>query len=178
MADIEQKVTMKSRVLDRLQDPAQLRILITVVVLAVGYLAIYTPLSADVTEKISQLRRERQQAELAVAVEHLRTEYDRFSKRLPKQVDTKEWVNYVLDGIRQYPLKLTKLNCDAPTDVGPYKAVVLRLELDGEFRDMDNFLRWLESNQRLFRTDCITISPSQYSREAYTLQMTLLGVMG
>ena len=69
-------------------------------------------------------------------------------------------MQYLLGGIRRFPLRLTALDCDPPRDVGPYKAVVLRVDLEGAFFDMDALLRWLESNPRLFRIDSLRISPS------------------
>ena len=168
----------KPRLLDRLHDPAKLRVLVTVVVLAVGYFGIYIPLSGDVAEAIDHLHRERKLTELASTVEHLRTQYQTFQGRLPKQADTKEWVKYVLDGIRRFPVKLNKLNCDVPQNVGPYKAVVLRVDIEGEYSDIDKFLRWLDSNQRLFRADSVSITLGQGKKGGCELQLTILGVMG
>lgn len=169
---------LKSRLLQRLHDPVQLRIFVTVMILLTGYLAIYLPLSGNIEDATRQLAAERERNELATSVEHLRAELAKFQGRLPRQVDTKEWVEYVLNGVRRFPLRLTQLNCDATRDLGPYKAVVLRIELEGDFMDMDAFLRWLESNQRLFRTDAVRICPSLGNRDVLVMQLAVLGVMG
>ena len=169
---------LKGKLIGRLHDPLQLRIFTTVTVLAVGYMAVCMPLGNKVDEAARELASQRKLTELASAVEHLRAQTAKFRGRLPKQVDSKEWVEYVLDGIRRFPLRMTQLTCDAPRDVGPYKAVVLRIELEGDFHDMDGFLRWMESNQRLFRADALRICPSLADRNVLVMQLTVLGLMG
>jgi Tfp pilus assembly protein PilO len=169
---------LKSRLIERLHDPVQLRIFTTVAILVVGYLAVCMPLGGKVYEAAGELAAQRQLTELASAVEHLRGELAKYQGRLPKQVDTKEWVEYVLEGIRRFPLRMTQLTCEAPRDIGPYKAVVLRIDLEGDFHDMDGFLRWMESNRRLFRADALRICPSLADRNVLVMQLTVLGVMG
>jgi hypothetical protein len=167
-----------AKVLDRLRDAGNLRAAITVVVVMVAYFGIYTPLSNGIESTRSQLKREQELIALAENVEHLRAQYKSFAGRIPKQSDTKEWVQYVLSGIRQFPLDLATLNCDACRDMGPYKAVVMRIELEGSFRNLDRLLRWLEANSRLFRIDSTRIAPSRSSKDVITMEITLLGVMG
>jgi Tfp pilus assembly protein PilO len=169
---------LKGRLLERLHDPVQLRIFVTVAVLAGGYLGVYLPLDGRIEEATRQRDAERKRTELATDLEHLRAELQKFQGRLPKQADSKEWVEYLLSGVRRFPLRLTQLNCDPPRDMGPYRAVVLRIELEGDFMDMDAFLRWLDGNQRLFRTDMVRISPSLGNREVLLMQLAVLGVMG
>jgi hypothetical protein len=84
----------------------------------------------------------------------------------------------VLSGVRNFPLKLVQLDADSSRDVGPYKAVVLRIEFEGAFPDMDAFLRWLESNERLFRIDTVKIAPHRSGNGLMFMQLTVLGVMG
>jgi Tfp pilus assembly protein PilO len=169
---------LRSRLLARLHDPLQLRIVLTVLVVAVGYLGIYMPLSGEINETCRKLAAEEHRLELARSIEHLRQQFHNLEGRLTEQTDSKEWVNYVLEGIRALPLKLIALDCDAPRELGPYKAVVLRIELEGRFADLDAFLCWLESNQRLFRTDSMRLVPARAGKDAQLMQLTVLGVMG
>ena len=97
-------------------------------------------------------------AELADSLEQLQAQCSSFAKRLPQQADSKEWMQYMHEGIRGFPLKLSKLDCLTPKQIGPYQAVVLTIELEGSFFDLDQFLRWLESNPRLLRVDDISIA--------------------
>ncbi len=172
------KTGLKAKLFEWLHDPLHLRAAVTGTVVLVAYLGIYTPLSGQIEQTGAEVRHARKLLELAVEVESLRSQYQSFRGRLPKQSDPNEWVQYVLGGLRRFPLKLAALDCDPPRGMGPYKAVVMRMELEGGFFAMDAFLRWLESNERLFRLDSLKIAPSRSGNEIQVMQITLLGVMG
>jgi Tfp pilus assembly protein PilO len=178
MADTEKKPGLKAQLLGRLQDPTQLRVCLTVVMLAVGYLGIYMPLSADIEQTTAKLAAEKKRLDLAHDIEHLRAQYTKLKRRLPKKTDINEWVEYVLSGSRRFPLRLVTLDKDPPREVGPYKAVVLRIEVEGTFPDMNAFLAWLETNERLMRVDSVRIQPHRSNNGSLVMQVTLLGVMG
>ena len=168
----------KDKLLEWLRDRTRFRVVVVVVMLLAGYLCIYLPLSGKIDDGTRALRREENLRDLARSIEHLRAQYRGFAGRLPKQTDSKEWVAYVLNGIRKFPLRLVTLDCEAPRELGPYRAVALRIELEGAFSNMDALLRWLDSNERLFRIDAVRIAPSQSNKEVLTLQLTVLGAMG
>ena len=172
------KASLKNRLLDRLHDPMQLRILVTATVLLVAYTCIYAPMSGKIADATAEIDRQQSLCQLAGDVEHLRTQYQSFVNRLPTQSDSKEWVQYLLAGIRRFPLRLTGLDCDPLRDVGPYKAAVLRVELEGGFFDVDALLRWLDSNPRLLRVDSVSISPQRgKGAGALIVRLTILGMM-
>ncbi len=125
------RTDLKSRVLDRLRDPTQLRVFVIATVLLVAYAGMYAPLSGKIADTTAEINRQQSLCQLAGDVEHLRTQYQSFADRLPKQSDSKEWVQYLLAGTRRFPLRLTGLDCDPVRDIGPYKAAVLRVELGG-----------------------------------------------
>lgn len=161
---------------ERLHDPRQLRLLATGLMLAVGYVAIYMPLSSRIEESTRKLRREQKRNELAEDVERLRRQVETLQTRVPEDTDVNEWVQYVLDGIRRTPLKLATLDSGNPQRVGPYEAIVLHLELEGAFHDLDGFLEWIESNQRFFRVDSARIAPPRNQSDQRLMQLTLLGL--
>jgi Tfp pilus assembly protein PilO len=169
----ERRTGLKARLLERLHDPLQLRIVVIGAVLLAGYGGVYTPLAAQVGETTRQITRERKMAELAEGIEQLQKRCTAFAKRLPQHTDGKDWVQYVHEGIRQFPLKLSKLDCLDPQQIGPYKAIVLQIELEGPFLDLDQFLRWLESNPRLLRTDFINITPAKDKKNNGNMVMKL-----
>ena len=171
------KADLKTRLLDRLRNPLQLRSIVTGTVLLVAYVGMYGPMSGKIADATAEINRQKSLCKLASDVEHLRTQYQSFATRLPAQSDSKEWVEYMLNGIRRFPLRLTKLDCDPPRDVGPYKAAVLRVELEGDFFHIDALLRWLEANPRLLRIDSLRISVSRSSRDILVFQFTVLGMM-
>ena len=167
---------VKSNLLEQLHDPVRLRVCVIAVVLAVGYFAVYSPMYGKIAETTKKLEREKKLIRLATNMEQLQEQYDKFKDRIPRNTDSKEWVQFMLDGIRLFPLKLVRFDCREPKRVGPYWAIVLKVELEGSFLDMNKFLRWLESNKRLLRVDEISFAPSRGGEHVTILRITVLGL--
>ena len=148
------------------------------VVLLTGYFAVYRPLSDQIDETTRKVDRDRKLLDLAGSIEQLQKQYHSLEDRLPQQVDAKEWVQYVLEGIRRLPLKMQRLDCRSPQQLGPYQVIVLHVQLEGTFFDLDTFLRWLESNQRLLRADEVRLAPAGGIKGNMTLGVTVLGMAG
>jgi hypothetical protein len=184
----ERRNDLKSQLIERLHNPLQLRILVIGTVLLAGYGAVYVPLTTQIAKTAQALDRERKMAVLAQSLEHLQTQCARFAKRLPQQADSKEWMQYMHEGIRTFPLKLSKLDCLAPRQIGPYKVMVLTIELEGSLFDLDRFLRWIETNPRFLRADEITIAlaagkergkpKGSENKDDMTMKLTVLGMAG
>jgi hypothetical protein len=149
-----------------------------VVVLTAWYFAFASPMTAEIDDVQKRVERERKRLGVAVEVERLRGEVGKFQGRLPVKTDPNEWVAYMLDGVRKLPLRLVMLDTDGQRDVGPYKAVVVKLQVEGAFHDVDALLRWVESNERLLRVDMIRLEPSRGGGGLVDLHMVVLGVMG
>ncbi len=164
--------------LERLRNPLRIRVLVTAVMLVVGYMAVYTPLSDRIEEVTSRLSDARKRQHLANDIDCLRAQVQKFQARLPEDTDTNQWVQYVLGGIRRFPLKLNNLNSKDSERVGPYEAVVLDIEVEGKFNELDSFLHWLETNRRLFRVDSAKIAPARIKNDKLTMQLHLLGLKG
>jgi type II secretory pathway component PulM len=174
----ERRSDLKSNLLERLHDPLQLRICVLVVVLATGYFGVYVPLSGKIIDTTKKLERDRKMLELAGSIEQLQKQFHHFEDRVPQQADSKEWVQYVLEGIRQLPVNLISLDCKTPKEIGPYRAIMLQVQLEGTFFELDQVLRWLEANRRLLRADEVTLSPGRGVRGTITMHLTLLGMTG
>ena len=63
-------------------------------------------------------------------------------------------------------------------ELGPYKAIVLRIDLEAKYSDINEFLRWLETNPRLMRVDSVKIDPTRNKGDALAVSLIVLGVMG
>jgi Tfp pilus assembly protein PilO len=166
------------KLIERLHDPFQLRVFITGLALAVGYVAVYMPFDRHIQETTRELKQAQKRSDLGSEIEQLRAQVESFQPRLPEETDTNEWMQYVLAELRKTPLRLASLDSDDPERVGPYEAVVLQLELEGPFEDLDSFLHWAESNERLFRVDSANISPPRTDNGKLSMQLTLLGLKG
>jgi Tfp pilus assembly protein PilO len=160
---------------DWLHHPLHLRIVLTSAVLLGWYFGIHSTLSDAIDQTSRRVERTRKRVALAHEIESLREQVKSFQDRLPEKTDANEWVAYILAGVRRWPLKLNLLDTEATKDVGPYKAMVLRLDLEGSYQDLNAFLQWIESNHRLLRIDVVRIEPK---RSGLGAQLTILGVMG
>ena len=147
-------------------------------VLLAGYFLVYAPLSEQIEETTRKTADAKRTLSLVRNIESLRAQFRRVEKRLATQTDSKEWAAYLLDGMRQFHLKLLNMNCEAPRNVGPCRAVVLRLDIEGDFLEADRFLRWLEGDKRLFRVDSLRIAPARSREQGLTMQLTILGLIG
>jgi Tfp pilus assembly protein PilO len=176
----ERRANWKDDLLERLHDPTQLRLFLTVAVVLIGYLAVYRPFDERIAAARRDLAESRKRLALAREVDELRHHFRPIEERLPEQTDSKEWEQYMLTSIRQFPLlKLGSFKPDAPRDLGPYKAMAMQIELSGSFAELDRFLYWLDSNERLFRVDDIDIfSASGNNSDDLHMKITVLGVMG
>jgi hypothetical protein len=178
MPGSNQKTAIKEQLRECLQDPVKLRTITTGIVLLVGYAAVYMPLSDQIETASRTLAAETKRLDAAREIESLRAQFQKFKDRLPEKSDPNEWVEYVLGGVRRFPLKLVQWDSEPMREVGPYKAVALRLEMEGAFPDMNGFLAWLETNERLFRIDLLRIQPHRSGNGTMVMQLTVLGVMG
>jgi Tfp pilus assembly protein PilO len=175
----ERRGDTKSQLIELLHDPMKLRFIVAAAVLGIGYAVVYMPLDTSTTAATRKLAEAEKKLSLADEVEQLRRQYRQVEKRLPKHVDTDEWVQYVLGGIRRSPLKLDSFSPGVTKPLGPYQMVFLSIKLSGTLTDLDQFLAWLESNERLFRLEGVNLTPKAGSdAEEFNMDIGVLGVMG
>ena len=175
--DKKKQQTALQKLAERLHNPLQFRIFVTVVMLAVGYVGVYMPLSERITKSTKGVRQAKEYQNLLNQVDEYKGEIKRISARLPKDTDTNEWVQYLFEGLRKFPLKLSKIDSDTPKNVGPYQAVVLQLELRGTYEGLDSFLKWIETNERLFRIDALTVRMTG-DPDRLEIKLKILGLKG
>ncbi|MBN1395739.1 MAG: hypothetical protein JW959_12015 [Pirellulales bacterium] len=166
------------RLLDQLHDPVRLRVVVIAVVLAIGYISVFHSMNSSIAETNKKLTNDKQMISLAFKMEGLQKQYDEFKDRIPKKTDSKEWGQYMLDGIRHFLVTLIQLDCEPPKRIGPYKVIVLKISLEGKFKELNKFLHWLEANERLLRIDDISLSPLRGGKNGAALRITVLGLSG
>jgi Tfp pilus assembly protein PilO len=176
----ERRGDKKSSLLERLHNPTELRIFLLMLVLGIGYGAIYLPLDKTIAGTTKKLAEAQKRLKLAEEVENLHTQYSQIASRIPKNPDASEWMQFVLNGLRQSPLKLEAFNPDAPKAMGAYQVLGIKIRVSGSFADLDAFLHWLESNPRLFRVDNVRLTAGDVRGEddAIRMELSILGVMG
>jgi Tfp pilus assembly protein PilO len=152
-----------------------------IVVLLAGYGAVYVPMRAKIDETTVKIAAAQKLTSLATALEESQAQARGFAKWLPKKTDAKEWLDYMHEGIRQFPLQLTKIESLAPRQVGPYQVLAFRIEVEGTFDELDKALRWLEFNPRLLRVDDISLVPAQEKKGVkgnLVMKLLVLGLAG
>jgi hypothetical protein len=162
----------------RMRDPIQLRLSLGVAMVAAWYLAIYAPLS----ERIEATTRDRGRTDAhlatAKAIVALRAEAEKYRGHLPPPADANEWVEYLVGGVRRFPVKVSKLEPLPMRKHGPFDVLALKLELLGTFAALDGLLAWIEANPRLLRIDAITFEPEQGDGRNLVLRLTVIGIVG
>ena len=161
-----------------LRHPVRLRIVVTGLLLMAAYVGVWMPLSENINVSSRQVEEQRRRAKLLEEVGELRAQLALVESRLPEDTDTNEWIQSVLNAVRELPIDLISLDPDEPRRVGPYEAVVLQIKCNGKFEDFDALLQWFDDNERLFRVDSATIAPANTEDNQLTMQLTVLGLKG
>jgi Tfp pilus assembly protein PilO len=175
----ERRTDKKNGLLERLHNPTELRFFLMAVVLGIGYVAIYMPLDKSIASTTKRLADAKKRLDLADEVDALRKQFRTVQSRIPEGGDTNEWMQYVLSGLRQTPLKLDSFNPVAPQALGTYQVLSLKMKVTGSFADVDRFIYWLEANPRLFRIDSLRMSPGGGQNPGdISLDLAIVGVMG
>jgi hypothetical protein len=162
----------------RLKDPLQLRFILGGTLALVWYAGVHMPASDGIAEANKSRSAAASHAAVAKEIQGLRAEAAKFRDRLPKGTDPNEWVEYVLAGFRDRPVRLLKLEPKGVRKHGPFPVVILQIELAGKFADLDAALAWIENNPRLFRIDSASIDKGRGMEHGLILRLTVLGVMG
>ncbi len=89
--------------MERLHNPLQLRICVLIVGRGGGLFRRLRALEWQNQRDHKKLQRDRKMLELAGSIEQLQKQFRQFDSRVPQQADSKEWVQYVLEGIRHFP---------------------------------------------------------------------------
>jgi Tfp pilus assembly protein PilO len=175
----ERRADKKNGLLEHLRNPTQLRFFLTVIVLGIAYAAVYAPLDDRIRKETKKRAELERRLSLAGDVARLRGQFKQIERRLPGQVDADEWVQYVLAAIRRSPLKLDSFSPNPAKPLGPCQIFSLSLRLSGSLADVDQFLAWLESDERLFRVEKLNLVPRSHDGEAeFDLDIIVAGMMG
>jgi Tfp pilus assembly protein PilO len=170
----------KNGLLEHLHNPTELRLFLLAVILGIGYSAIYMPLDKTIAATTRKLQDSRKRLTLADEVEALRKQFRSVQSRIPENSDTNEWMQYVLGGLRQSPLKLESFSPGQAQAIGSYQVINIKIKVSGSFSDLDQFIYWLESNPRLFRVESVKMAPGGSGADAGDIGMdvTIIGIVG
>jgi Tfp pilus assembly protein PilO len=166
----------QSEIMQQLRDPSRMRIVACLMMLLIGYAAIYVPLAGMISQEKRLLKQEETRRDLADTIDTLRSKLTAIESRIPEGADVNEWMQYVLGGVGDANLTLQSMTPGTPRKVGPMKAIELSVSLTGKYADFDSFLVWLETNERLFRVDSVKVAPDRDESRGLQMQVKVLGL--
>jgi len=176
MNEKKAKTDYKRAILEQLRQPLKLRLLLCVTIIAGWYLLFFSPLSEQVAATTAKITSERKRVATAREIEQLRKTLAPHLSRIPAGADLNELMRHVIAHMQSSPLKLLDLKHAPPKDLGPYETLGLRLTLEGHFTEIDEFLRWVETDQRFLRIDTIKLDPNSKDPSRLTGQVVLLSL--
>ena len=170
--DKAQVAHYKALAVKYLSDPVKLRLTVVGTLMLAAIVAVYMPFSDKIQQARAMAAAERTRADVIGDVESLRKEVRSYQKRIGKNSDTNEWVQYILGGLRRTNVKLKDMSSRPPRKVGPYRAISLTMEVDGDYEKIKDLMAWLEQSERLLR-----IETMQCQRRLDRIQMKI-GLLG
>jgi Tfp pilus assembly protein PilO len=136
-----------------LSNPVKLRLTTVFLLVALAIGMIYMPLSNRLQEARKQLANERERNKKITDINKLRKCMNMYRNRIGEHSDTNEWVQYILDGLQNYKVRLRTMESHEPRRVGPYNAVSLSMEIEGTYAELKAIIRWLDMTKRILRID-------------------------
>lgn len=155
--------------------PAKMRVVLLVAMTGLAVGAIYVPLSDQITLQRRRITMEKRRLDCIREVESLRQQTKQYASRIDANSDTNEWVKYLLDGCREARVRLRDMQSKEPRKVGPYKAVCLVMEVQGQYPRLKEFLEWLDLSDRLLRVDVVRIEKLP---DAVIMKVQVMGLVG
>ncbi|MGA2914642.1 MAG: GspMb/PilO family protein [Sedimentisphaerales bacterium] len=169
LVDKQKMMRYKALFEKHMSDPIKLRLTTMAILFIVFFGAIYWPLSKKIDENRRRLAAEKERNGYIVDYEKLDKQAGIFHSLISENLDTNEWVKYLLDGLRQYKVKLKTMESRQPRKVGPYRAVSFSMEIEGTYPELKNYIEWMESSQRLIRIDML-----QFEKRSDNILMKML----
>jgi hypothetical protein len=146
------KTDYKQEILGQLRQPLKRRLLLSLSFSSSsGTSSFFSPLSEQTAATTAKISRERSRVATAREIEQLNKSMVQFKGRAPAGSDANELMRHVIAQLRSSPLKLLDLKPEKSRDLCPYETLGLKLTLEGRFTEIDEFLRWIETDERLLR---------------------------
>lgn len=134
----------------------------------------YMPADAAAMTAGVRLKSAEKRAALASSLAGLRGEFELYEGRVPAGVNLTEWAEYLHSGIAETGVRLAFMQPKTATKLGPCTALAWQIELEGDFESMCEYVRWLESGERLMRIDRFAF---ERSGDRLTLTIVVKGMV-
>jgi Tfp pilus assembly protein PilO len=170
------KTDYKQVILNQVRHPLKLRLLLCGAIITGWYVLFFSPLSEETVATTAKIVSERKRVAGSRQIEQLKKALAPYKGRVPAEAGLNELMQYVIARMRSSPLKLLDLKPEKSKDLGPYEALGLKLTLEGRFAEFDEFLNWVETDERLLRIDAIKLDPVTNDPGRLAAQVVLLSL--
>jgi hypothetical protein len=172
--DKEKIIRYKAMFERYLGSPVKMRLATMGGLLILTIVLVYMPLSKEIKKSKKLLSSERERNSCIMDNEKLQKQVEIFHSIIGEKSDTNEWVQYLLDGMRNFHVKLKGMESKQQRKVGPYRTAALSMEIEGAFPDIKKYVEWVESSQRLVRIDTLQIEKRS---TGLMLKILVLGIV-
>jgi len=167
--DKEQIEALKALARRTAADPIQLRFVVSLLLLVVGYLAVASPLADRIAAARSDLKDARKTERLAEDVVHFTSQIDAISPRLTAAEDIIDWQNYVLHKLDEAGVQLHSFEPKKTEGKGAFKVVGMEVLIRGQnYEAMVDFVDRMEHGERIVRVEKVLIE-----RQVNSIQLTV-----
>jgi len=164
----------KALIEKHMSDPVKLRLTTIGGLLILSIVLIYMPLSKKIDANRRRLSAEKERNGCIMDCEKLQKQAAIFRSLIIEKSDTNEWVHYLLDGMREFRIKLRSIESRQQRKVGPYMAVTFSMEIEGKYPELKNYVERLEASPRLVRIDTMNLEKRS---DNLVMNLTVLGVV-
>jgi hypothetical protein len=140
-------------------------------VFAVGLVMVHSPLIERLEAAQVRLRSANHRQALTESIVRLQEQSAMYRDRLPKGVDLADWTDYLISGARETQVIVLRLEPREVTRLGPCQMPEWRMELEGDFTRLGQYVRWLEGGPRLVRIDQLVIEAGDKQQLRMMLQL-------
>ena len=136
----------------QLRDPFKLRVTVVGGIAAVGLMAIYQPLSAEIKIVSRDLKVAEDRLTLVRETDQLRKARSKLLENLPADGDINFWSEHLLSGIRESGVVLKTLDSSyRKTKVGKLVGAYYDIEVAGTSQQIHSLMGWIEANKYFSR---------------------------
>ena len=153
--DGPQIAALRKSLLKAVHDPAQLRLIVSGLIGAIGIFGLCRPEARALDESRTKCALLEATAEDAEELSHLTAQSDGYDARLPKVDDASDWQQYVTKHLEASGIKMRKIEPRKMLQSSKFHVVVMEVTADGMFPNLIDFLDRLERGERIVRFDRI-----------------------
>ena len=157
-AELNKQIAAQFKSLDPiLRNPKKLRIAVLGAMILASVGLVYLPLKRGIRDRETALKQAEERVKFCREIQSLEFALEQYSQHLPEHSDVNFWSEHMMTGMRREGLLLRKFEPKEAdrAQVGSYKGLVIKVEIEGRYLPLLRYLAWLEYNQTFLRVSKI-----------------------